>query len=354
MLSTNKKLLTVLNGQSVWPPPVWLMRQAGRYLPEFRLLRQQADFLTRCLTPDIAVEITLQPIRRFAFDGAILFSDILILPWALGQDLQFIEGRGPVLPPIQSEQDLQKLNPEQVIEKTEPVLEAIRRLNKIVNGLDTIGTAAAQSVTLIGFTGSPFTVACYMIEGGGSKDFATVFKMMYENPSLFGKIIDLLVQTTADYLCRQIEAGAEAVKLFDSWGGLLPITLFEKYVIQPTRQIVDIVKSKYPHIPVIGFPRLAGTKLQSYIDGTNLQTVGIDQTADISLLNQTIDSKIGFQGNIDPLCLLHNQNMMKQEIHNLCIELKNRPHILNLGHGVLPTTPVEHVYELVNTVRNLK
>lgn len=354
MLSTNKKLLNVLNGQSVWPPPVWLMRQAGRYLPEFRLLRQQADFLTRCLTPDMAVEITLQPIRRFAFDGAILFSDILILPWALGQDLQFVEGRGPVLPPIQSEQDLQKLNPNQVEEKTEPVLEAIRQLSKIVNGEDTIGIAAAKTVTLIGFTGSPFTVACYMVEGGSSKDFGTVFKMMYENPSLFQKIIDLLVKTTADYLCRQIEAGAEAVKLFDSWGGLLPVSLFDQYVIQPTRQIVEIIQQKYPNVPIIGLPRLAGNKLQSYIDGTKLKTIGIDQTADISLLNKTIDSEIAFQGNIDPLCLLHNQNILKQEVHNLCLELKNRRHILNLGHGVLPTTPVEHVYELVNTVRNLK
>ncbi|MDI2091204.1 uroporphyrinogen decarboxylase [Commensalibacter oyaizuii] len=353
MLSTNKKLLTVLNGQSIWPPPVWLMRQAGRFLPEFRLLRQQADFLTRCMTPDLAVEITLQPIRRFAFDGAILFSDILILPWALGQDLQFIEGRGPVLPPIQSEQDLLKLNPYQAEEKTEPVLEAIRRLNKIVNSFDSIGTAAAKTVTLIGFTGSPFTVACYMVEGGSSKDFATVFKMMYENPSLFKKIINLLVKTTADYLCRQIEAGAEAVKLFDSWAGLLPVSLFNEYVIQPTCRIVRIIQQKYPHIPIIGFPRLAGTKLQSYIDGTGLKTVGIDQTADISLLNKTINPTIGFQGNIDPLCLLHSSKMLKQEIYNLCVELKNRPHILNLGHGVLPSTPVEHVYELVNTVRTL-
>ncbi|CAI3942052.1 MULTISPECIES: uroporphyrinogen decarboxylase [Commensalibacter] len=354
MSSTNKKLLTVLNGQSVWPPPVWLMRQAGRYLPEFRLLRQQADFLTRCLTPDIAVEITLQPIRRFAFDAAILFSDILILPWALGQDLQFIEGKGPVLPPIQSEQDLQKLNPNQIEEKTEPVLEAIRRLNKIINGQDSIGTAAAKTVTLIGFTGSPFTVACYMVEGGSSKDFGNVFKMMYENPTLFKKIINLLVQTTTDYLCRQIEAGAEAVKLFDSWGGLLPVSLFNEYVIQPTRQIVEAIQQKYPHIPIIGFPRLAGTKLQSYIDGTGLKTVGIDQTADITLLNKTINPEIAFQGNIDPLCLLHNPNVLQQEVHNICLELKNRRHILNLGHGVLPTTPVEHVYELVNTVRNLK
>lgn len=354
MLKTNKKILKVLNGESVWPPPLWLMRQAGRFLPEFRKLRQQADFLTRCLTPDLAVEITLQPIQRFAFDAAILFSDILILPWALGQNLQFIEGQGPVLTPIRSQDDLNQLKTDQFIEKTIPILTTIQRLNSIVNSPDKIGITLPQSVTLIGFTGSPFTVACYMVEGRSSKDFSTVFQMIYQNPLLFDQIIQLLVDTTASYLCHQIQAGAEAIMLFDSWAGLLPSNLFQRYVIEPTRQIVEKIQQIYPHIPIIGFPRLAGTQLLTYIHQTGLRTIGIDQYNNIQFLNKNINPAIGFQGNFDPLCLLYGGNMLQEEVTRLCFELKNRPHIFNLGHGVLPTTPIEHVEALVHTLRNLK
>lgn len=354
MFKTEKKILQVLKGQSVWPPPIWLMRQAGRFLPEFRKIRSQANFLTRCLTPDLAVEITLQPIQRFAFDAAILFSDILILPWALGQDLQFVEGQGPILTPIRCEKDLNQLNPIQLIEKTDPILKTLQRLNTILNGQEAIGKAPPQSITLIGFTGSPFTVACYMVEGKSSKDFLTVFQMIYQNPLLFDKIINLLIETTTLYLCHQIEAGAEAIMLFDSWAGVLPTPLFQRYVIEPTRQIVNTLRHRYPSIPIIGFPRLAGSQLLTYLHQTNLQTIGIDQFQDTTFLNNNIPATIGFQGNLDPLCLLYGGNMLQKEITRLCLELKNRPHIFNLGHGVLPTTPIEHVETLVNTLRNLK
>lgn len=353
-MQVSKKILQVLNGQKIWPPPIWLMRQAGRFLPEFRELRQQADFLTRCLTPDLAVEITLQPIRRFGFDAAILFSDILILPWAMGQNLEFIEGKGPVLPPIRNEEDLKQLTPENIQQKIEPILTSVRILNKLINSEQSIGLAKAKSVSLIGFAGSPFTVACYMVEGGSSRDFSNVFKMIYQNPALFQKIIDLLVTTTADYLCQQIEAGAEVIMLFDSWAGILSPNLFRQFVLLPTQEIVRRIREQFHDFPIIGFPRLAGTKIFSYAKETNLNVIGLDQTEDISVIDSSIDKNIGFQGNLDPFYLLNGGNYMAQNAASICQKLRHRPHIFNLGHGVLPTTPVEHVYELVEYVRNLK
>ncbi|CAK7193040.1 Uroporphyrinogen decarboxylase [Commensalibacter sp. Nvir] len=350
---TDKILLNVLKGQHSWPPPIWLMRQAGRYLPEFKKLKQQTDFLTRCLHSDLAVEITLQPLQRFAFDAAILFSDILILPWAMGQELHFVEGKGPRLPPITSQKELELLRPEKIIEKTEPILETIRRLNCILNSTSQTHKPSLASPALIGFAGSPFTVSCYMIEGGSSKDFSIVFQMIYKNTALFNRLIDLLVQTTADYLCRQIEAGAEVIMLFDSWAGILPMSLFQAYVINPTKQIVRQLQKKHFHTPIIGFPRLAGTKLFAYVQQTGLKAIGLDQTADINFLNQYINEEIVFQGNLDPLCLLNNKKIMQDETFKICQTLKNRPHIFNLGHGILPSTPLENVYQLVEYLRAL-
>lgn len=209
---SSKPLLRALRGEAVWPPPIWLMRQAGRYLPEFRAMRDKANFLTRCMTPDMATELTLQPIRRYGMDGAILFSDILILPWAMGQSLDFIEGRGPVLGAIRSEADLAKLDPKRVQDAVAPVRETLSRLARELPDV----------TTLLGFAGSPFTVACYMVEGGGSRDFAETRRMMQTEPVLFERLIDLLTVSTAEMLCGQIDAGAEAVMLFDSWAGILP------------------------------------------------------------------------------------------------------------------------------------
>ncbi|GBQ63333.1 uroporphyrinogen decarboxylase [Ameyamaea chiangmaiensis NBRC 103196] len=348
---SDKPLLRVLNGESVWPPPLWLMRQAGRYLPEFRALREKADFLTRCLTPDIATEITLQPIRRFAMDGAILFSDILILPWALGQSLEFIEGRGPVLPPIRSATDLDRLDAARVPERTAPVMEALARLRATLDGDGSIGAAKGGAVTLLGFAGSPFTVACYMVDGGGAREFPATRSMAYRDPALFDRLIDLLTRTTADMLCAQIEAGAEAVMLFDSWAGLLPPTLFRRYVIAPTRAIVAEINRRHPNVRIVGFPRLGGVMIGEYARETGVNVVAIDTGADMRMATSLIPPHVGVQGNLDPLLVVEGGDVMVHEAKALRDSMRGLPFVFNLGHGVVPQTPPEHVGALVEAVR---
>lgn len=340
---SDKMMLRALRGEAVWPPPLWLMRQAGRYLPEFRALRAQADFITRCMTPDIATEITLQPIRRFGMDGAILFSDILILPWAMGQSLDFVEQVGPVLTPIRSREDLNRLQPERVPEATAPVMETLRRLRKTL----------PAATTLIGFAGSPFTVACYMVEGGGSKEFAETRRMAYANPDLFGALTDLLVDSTARMLSEQIENGAEAVMLFDSWSGLLPPHQFQRWVIEPTRRIVESIRAFHADVPLIGFPRLAGTMLGHYVDRTAVNGVGLDTSVDLGVASGLVRPQVALQGNLDPLALLAGGRSLLEEARAVRDALRGRAHIFNLGHGVLPQTPPEHVAELVATVRQV-
>lgn len=346
-----KRLLRTLNGEAIWPPPMWLMRQAGRFLPEFRAMRAKADFLTRCMTPDIATELTLQPIKRFGMDGAILFSDILILPWAMGQSLEFVEGKGPVLGAIRSEQDLAKLDPARIAEITAPVLETLTRLRKELNGPDTIGVAQPGATTLLGFTGAPFTVACYMVEGHGSREFAVTRQMAYAEPALFERLMDLLTQTTAEYLCKQIEAGAEAVMLFDSWAGLLSPSEFRKHVIAPSRQIVQTIKAKHPSTRIIGFPRLSGVLVAEYARETGVDVVALDTGADIKIVRSMLPEHVGIQGNLDPVSVLAGGDAMKREALAICEAGRGRAHVFNLGHGVLPQTPVEHVAELVSTIR---
>ena len=261
-----KPLLKVLAGQAVWPPPIWLMRQAGRYLPEYRAVRARAgDFISLCMNSDMATEVTLQPLRRFGMDAAILFSDILILPWALGQGLAFREGEGPVLPPLRDTSGLAALDLARVPAAIEPVLETVSRVRAQV------GEAA-----LIGFAGSPFTVACYMIEGKGSRDFVHVRSMAYGDPGLFKALIDLLIEATITTLSAQIDAGAEVAMLFDSWAGVLSPDLFRAHVIGPTATIVAALRARYPGVPVIGFPRLAGMMLGAYAAQTGVQAAGID------------------------------------------------------------------------------
>ncbi|KAA8388150.1 uroporphyrinogen decarboxylase [Acetobacter tropicalis] len=347
----SKRLLKTLNGEAMWPPPLWMMRQAGRFLPEFRAMRAQADFLTRCMTPDIATELTLQPIRRFGMDGAILFSDILILPWALGQSLEFVEGKGPVLGAIRSEQDFARLDRNRIAEITAPVLETLSRLRKVLDGPDDIGVAKGGATTLMGFTGAPFTVACYMVEGGGSREFAITRQMAFAEPALFDRIMALLTETTADYLCAQIEAGAEAVMLFDSWAGLLPPSEFRKHVIAPTRQIVQAVKAKHPSVKIIGFPRLGGMMVPEYARETGVDVVALDTSADLALMRTQVPESIGLQGNLDPIAVLAGGEAMRREALAVRNAGKGRAHVFNLGHGVLPQTPVEHVADLVKTVR---
>ncbi len=336
-----KRLLRALAGEAVWPPPIWLMRQAGRYLPEYRAIRAEVpDFVSLCTTPALAAEVTLQPLRRFGMDAAILFSDILILPWALGQDLCFAEGEGPRLPPLRDAAALARLDLARLTGAIAPVLETVRRVR-----------AAVGEATLIGFAGAPFTVACYMVEGEGTKDFPAARLLAWRDPALFGRLIALLTEATIRYLSAQIEAGAEAVMLFDSWAGLLPPRQFQAHVIAPTARIVAALRQRHPEVPVIGFPRMAGLMLGAYATTTGVQGVGLDTAADPAAALPVVPRQVALQGNLDPLALLAGGSGLAAETAAILAALQGRPYVFNLGHGILPATPPEHVAALVAQVR---
>ncbi len=342
----SKKLLRVLSGETVWPPPVWLMRQAGRYLPEYRAIRATVpDFIALCTTPDLATEVTLQPIRRYRFDAAILFSDILILPWALGQGLEFKEGEGPVLPPIRDEVAFARLNTTRLAEKTAPVMQAVRQIRA---GLTREGFDATA---LIGFAGAPFTVACYMTEGMGSRDYSATRTLAWRNPMLFDRIIELLIETTVTYLSAQIEAGAETVMLFDSWAGVLAPSQFRRYVIEPARRIVSALGERHPGVPVIGFPRMAGLTIEAYARETGVRAIGLDTAVDMTRVAPLLPKNVAAQGNLDPLVLVAGGEAMAEETHAILAAMRDRPFIFNLGHGIVPQTPPEHVATLIEMVR---
>jgi uroporphyrinogen decarboxylase len=336
-------VLAVLAGEAVWPPPVWLMRQAGRYLPEYREVRAKAgDFIRLCTTPDLAAEVTLQPIRRYGFDAAILFSDILMLPWALGWGLAFKEGEGPVLPRLDTEADLACLDPARVPDAIAPILETVQRSR----------AGLPATTALIGFAGSPFTVACYMVEGGGSKDFGRIRAMAHARPELLAGLIDTLAASTVDYLSAQVEAGAGVLMLFDSWAGVLSPALFRRHVIAPTQRIVAALRQRHPEVPVIGFPRLAGVQVGAYAAGTGVSAVALDTGADLSLALPMIPLSVATQGNLDPLALVAGGAALRAEAHSVLEAVRGRPHIFNLGHGIVPQTPPEHVADLVQLVRS--
>jgi uroporphyrinogen decarboxylase len=341
-----KPLLQALRGQAVWPPPIWLMRQAGRYLPEYRATRARAaDFIGLCTTPELAAEATLQPIRRFGFDGAILFSDLPMLPWALGQGLTYRDGEGPVLPPLRDSAGVAALDPDRVTQAIAPIVDTVRRVRA---GLAAEGFA---DCTLIGFSGAPFTVACYMVEGGGSRDFVATRTMAYREPALFEQLISLLTGATVTYLAGQIEAGAEAVMLFDSWAGLLSPRLFHAHVIRPTETIVAQLRSRFPGVPVIGFPRLAGMMLGDYVATTGVNAVGLDTAMDPAWAARCVPQDVALQGNLDPLSLVAGGDALRCDTSAILAALRGRPFIFNLGHGIVPQTPMEHVAELVELVR---
>jgi len=341
-----KPLLAALAGEAVWPPPLWLMRQAGRYLPEYREIRAQAgDFIALCTTPALATEVTLQPLRRYGMDAAILFSDILILPWALGHGLRFEEGEGPVLPPLRDAATLAGLRPERVTEAVAPVLETVRRVRAELD--EAMGGTAA----LIGFAGAPFTVACYMVEGRGSKDFPAVRGMAYRDPALFGRLMELLTEATIVYLAAQIEAGAEAVMLFDSWAGVLAPSPFRAHVIAPATRIVAALRARFPDVPVIGFPRLAGLSIGAYASATGVQGLGLDTTADPALASRLVPAPVALQGNLDPLALEAGGAAMRDATQAILAAMRGRPFVFNLGHGIVPSTSPAHVAELVGLVR---
>jgi uroporphyrinogen decarboxylase len=336
------KLLRTLAGEAVWPPPLWLMRQAGRHLPEYRALRAKSSGLIEmCLTPEVAAEVTLQPVRRYGFDAAILFSDIIMLPYALGQDVRLVEGKGPVLKPIRTADDMAVLDPARLVPIIAPILETVRRVR----------AALPADKALIGFAGSPWTVVCYMVEGQGSRDFAEVRNLAYRDPALFDALMQRVTLATIEYLAQQIEAGADVVMLFDSWAGVLPAAQFRRYVIEPTRQIVAALKLRYPQIPVIGFPRLAGSMLGEYALA-GVQAVGVDTSADPVRAAAMVPANIALQGNVDPLALLAGGDALAGAARTVLDSWRGRPFIFNLGHGVVPQTPPEHVAELARIVRD--
>ena len=343
---TAKPLLRVLSGEPVWPPPIWLMRQAGRYLPEYRQIRAKAgDFIALCTAPELAAEVTLQPIRRYRFDAAILFSDILMVPWGLGHGLRFAEGEGPVLPKLSDAAGVDALDIARMNQAVAPILETVRRVRA---GLSNEGF---DQTTLIGFAGSPFTVACYMVEGGGSKDFAATRLMAYGDPELFSRLIGILTQATIDYLAAQIEAGAETVMLFDSWAGVLSPSLFRTHVIAPTSRIVHALRGRFPAIPIIGFPRLAGPMLAEYAAATGVNAVAMDTATNPVQAAQVVPAHVAIQGNLDPMALLAGGNALDSEARTILAAVRGRPAIFNLGHGIVPQTPPDHVARLVELVR---
>ena len=333
-------LLRVLRGETVDPPPVWLMRQAGRYLPEYRALRAKSHgFLDFCYTPAAAAEATLQPIRRFGLDAAILFSDILVVADGLGAKVEFREGEGPVLEPVNG-RTLAGLKLARVRPHLAPVYETVRRVR----------AALEPERALIGFAGAPWTVACYMAEGGGSRDFAAPKAWMWRDPESFGALIALLVEATVEHLSAQIEAGADCVQLFDSWAGILPDAEFRAHVIAPTAEIVRGVKRRHPGVRIVGFPRGAGAMLTEYARSAEVDAVGLDYTVPLAA-GRALQQQVPVQGNLDPVLLLAGGAPMVARIHAIREAFAGKPHIFNLGHGVLPPTPPEHVAALVAAVR---
>jgi uroporphyrinogen decarboxylase len=333
------KLLQVLNGEPVWPPPVWLMRQAGRYLPEYRAVRAEAgDFISLCLNPALATEVTLQPIRKFGFDGAILFSDILILPMALGQELRFAEGEGPRLPPLQC---AAKLNLKQASGIYAPVLQTVANLRAVL----------PKETALIGFAGGPATVACYMLDGAGGTGFPRIRQLAYENPAFVDDVIDILTEGTIAYLQGQLDAGADCLMLFESWAGIFPPAQFRKYVIEPTSRIVAALKAKSPKAKIIGFPRLAGLMLGEYVRKTGIDAVGLDTVTDVTRAATSCPENTIFQGNLDPLLLKLGGPAMDEAVHNILASVKGRPHIFNLGHGITPDVPETNVARLMELIQ---
>ncbi len=344
-----KPLLKVLGGEKSKQIPFWFMRQAGRYLPEYRDLRKQAgSFLDLVYNPQQASEVTMQPIRRFGMSGAILFSDILVIPQALGQALRFETGEGPKLDKIESEKDFSRLNIDKIDETLSPIYETISLVRSKLKSEE------FDQTSLIGFAGSPWTVMCYMIEGGGSKTFEKTKIWAYQNPKSFQKLMDIVVEATTHYLLKQIEAGAEAIQLFDSWSGILDEDNFQRWVIEPTCKIIHNLKEKYPEIPVIGFPREAGAKYIPYIQQTNISALGVDFSMPLIWTKENLQTVLPIQGNLDPVILLTGGDVMKRAANNILETFIDKPFIFNLGHGVIKETPVHHVEELSQIIRDFK
>jgi len=336
------RLLGVFAGEALKPPPIWLMRQAGRYLPEYRHVRARArDFLELCYTPELAAEVTLQPIRRFGFDAAILFADILLVPDALGQAVRFVEGEGPRLDAIRSAADLARLREDATGAKFQRVFETVSRVRQDL----------ASATALIGFCGAPWTVATYMVGGQGSVDQAAARLWAYRDPQGFQRLIRLLEDVSIEYLSGQIDAGADLVQIFDSWAGSLPDDQFRRWVIEPTRRMVGRLKERHPGVPVLGFPRGAHLRVGDYAADTGVDGVGCDTAVTLEFMARALSSSTVVQGNLDPLLLVAGGPGLDSRVAQILSRLAQRPFIFNLGHGIAPETPPDNVARLVALVR---
>ncbi len=343
MAKFKKKLLSALAGNDHKVPPIWFMRQAGRYLPEYRKLRAtEKNFLNFCYNPQLSVEAALQPLRRFDLDAAILFSDILVIPDALGQQVGFVEGEGPKLEPLRAVEEIDKLTPGNLHEHLSPVYETVK----------TLKAELSDDIALIGFAGAPWTVATYMIEGGASRDYRNARGWAYRRPDEFRKLIDLLVEVTASYLTAQVESGAEAVQLFDSWAGILPPRQFREWSIEPISEITRRLKQKYPALPVIGFPRGAGLLYGEFARETAIDCISIDANLPLAWARDNLQDQCCVQGNLDNLVLIEGGSQMDRDIDEILGALNGGPFIFNLGHGILPETPLENVQRMIDRVKS--
>lgn len=341
MNSRSKKLLSAFRKEALSSPPFWFMRQAGRYLPEYRELRKNAKhFLDFCYTPSMACEATVQPIKRFAMDGAIIFSDILVIPDALGVSTRFEEKKGPVLEPVQTDEALNKLtlNTKVLL----PVYEALKQTRATL----------PDETTLIGFAGAPWTLACYITQGQSSRDFQEARSISISKPEFFSRLIDMLTDAVSQHCIAQIKAGAEIIQIFDSWAGVLSEAQFHRWSIEPAKKIVKAIKDQYPDVPVIGFPRQAGVKTLEYVKKTGVDGINIDSSVTLQWAHEQLQSLCVVQGNLDPLVLAENKNEMLAQAKDILVTLAKKNFVFNLGHGILPHTPIENVHALCDLIRN--
>lgn len=342
-MSETRKLLRVLDGETIFPPPIWLMRQAGRYLPEYRATRTKApNFLDLCYTPDLAVEVTMQPIRRYGFDASILFSDILVIPDALDRNVRFVAGEGPQMDPIDVK-GIEELQADGFLEHLAPVFETVRRLR----------AELPSETTLLGFCGAPWTVATYMIAGHGTPDQAPARLFAYEHEASFMKLLDLLADMSAEYLIAQIDAGADAVQIFDSWAGVLGETEFEKFAIRPVKRIIDQVRAQRPNAKIIAFAKGAGILLRNYRKAVGSDGIGLDWSVPLSFAKE-LQKEGAVQGNLDPMLMIAGGKALDDGIDRIMETLSDGPLIFNLGHGITPQADPENVTRLIERVRNFK
>jgi len=337
------RFLAPFRGEALSPPPVWLMRQAGRYLPEYRATRAHAgSFLDLCYNPELAVEVTLQPIRRYGFDAAILFSDILVVPDALGQKVRFLEGEGPRLDPIRSADELTRLDPSKTGAIYARICETVHRLRQDL----------PKETALIGFCGAPWTVATYMVGGQGSSDQAHTRAWAYRDPQGFGQLIDILVETSIEYLSGQVRAGANVLQIFDSWAGSLPDVEFARWVTAPTKRMVAELKRRHPEVPILGFPRGAGQLSVNFVTETGVDGISCDTAHPVRGMQDLQATGVVVQGNLDPLLLVAGGPALDARVRELLAALAGKPFIFNLGHGIVPETPPENVARLLEVLRS--